>query len=57
MTASVWLMGLDAGDERALDEHLGGDARRFFVLARRVAWGLTRSDLVRGEKAGARLRA
>ncbi|MCC7537113.1 MAG: hypothetical protein IT379_12905 [Deltaproteobacteria bacterium] len=44
---SVFLLGCDVDAERALEEPLGGDAARFFVLAQRAVWGMTQPDVVR----------
>jgi len=45
--ASIVFTGLDRAHESALREALGGPPRKFFVLAQRIVWGITQSDLIK----------
>jgi hypothetical protein len=43
---SIVFTGLDQTHESTIQEALGGPPRKFFILAQRVVWGITQSDLV-----------
>ncbi|MCP3979486.1 MAG: hypothetical protein GY716_09180 [bacterium] len=44
---SIVLTGLGRAHEGTLQEALGGPPRKFFVLAQRIVWGITQSDLIK----------
>jgi hypothetical protein len=44
---SIVFTGLDRTHEGTVREALGGPPRKFFVLAQRIAWGITQSDLIK----------